>query len=63
MKKSLKKSVNQNIYVIRKYVKASSAAEAIKKEKDITVHDCWLEEQTQKEIINRLYEEKEKIGF
>lgn len=30
------------IYVIRKYVVASSIQNAIKKDKTTAVHDCWL---------------------
>lgn len=54
----------RKIYVVRKYVVASSVEEALQKEKKIPVDDCWLEEQTQKDWL----EEKSgknlsKIGF
>ena len=38
----------RKIYVVRKYVVATSVEDALKKEKDTKVDDCWLEEQTQK---------------
>lgn len=38
----------RKIYVVRKYVVANSVEDALKKEKDIKVDDCWLEESTQK---------------
>ena len=54
----------RKIYVVRKYVVASSVEEALQKEKKTPVDDCWLEEQTQKDWL----EEKsgkhlQKIGF
>ena len=30
------------MYIVRKYIKAISAAQAIKKDKDTPVHDCWV---------------------
>lgn len=35
------------MYVIRKYVKAISAADAIKKDKTTAVHDVWIDEKWQ----------------
>jgi len=65
MKKSQTiKNGNKQIYVIRKYIEASSALEAIKNEGKISVHDCYLEDTSQKTIIEKMYEKKDtKIGF
>lgn len=55
---------NKQIYVIRKYIEASSALEAIKNENKVSVHDCYLEDTSQKAIIEKMYEkENKKIGF
>lgn len=63
-KKAGKSSGNKQIYVIRKYVSASSALEAIKNESKVGVHDCYLEDTSQKTIIEKMYEKKDtKIGF
>jgi hypothetical protein len=32
------------LYVVRKYIKASNAAAAIRKDKTTPVHDVWVEE-------------------
>lgn len=32
------------LYVVRKYIKATNAAQAIRKDKITPVHDCWVEE-------------------
>lgn len=40
-------------YVIKKYVRAYSAKDALRKEKDVEVDDCWLDEKWHDEdIIN-----------
>lgn len=58
------KNGNKQIYVIRKYVTASSALEAIRKEGVVSVHDCYLEDNAQKKIIDKMYEKEEtRIGF
>ena len=63
-KSSTIKNGNKQIYVIRKYVSASSALEAIKNESKVGVHDCYLEDTSQKTIIEKMYEKKDtKIGF
>jgi len=31
-------------YVVRKYIFAKNAAEAIRKERKTAVHDCWIDE-------------------
>jgi hypothetical protein len=43
-KKHSKKKTKSVVYIIRKYVLASSATDAIKKEKNQPVHDVWLDE-------------------
>lgn len=53
----------KQIYVIRKYIVANSAKDAIKKEKGIPPHDVWLEETTQKNILEQLFKEDNHIGF
>jgi hypothetical protein len=55
MKRILKQS---KLYVIRKYVSARSAAEAIRKDKDTPVDDVWLSEKAQESR-----EEPPAIGF
>lgn len=50
------------IYIIRKYVLANSAKEAIRKEKSVQVNDCWLEENSQKTYLETL-EKKKETGF
>lgn len=32
------------LYVVRKYIKATNAAQAIRKDKTTPVHDVWVEE-------------------
>lgn len=44
------------IYIVRKYVKANSISEALKKEKSTAVHDCWLSDAS----TTRLMDETEK---
>lgn len=53
----------QHIYVIRKYVKASSALDAIKKEKSIVPSDVWIEEQSQKNFIDDALKQSSSLGF
>lgn len=53
----------KQVYIIRKYVVAGSCSEALKKDKITPVHDCWLEEISQKELFTALSGEKEKMGF
>jgi len=39
------------MYIVRKYIKAVSAMEAIKKDKKTPVHECWVEEKwSEKEL-------------
>lgn len=41
----------KKIYVIKKYVVANSAEDAIAKERSYKVDDCYLEENTQREYL------------
>ena len=33
------------LYVVRKYIMAISVVQAIKKEKETPVHDCWIQDE------------------
>jgi len=43
-----------SIYVIRKYVKATSVANALKHEKTTVVHDCYMEDLSTKTFLDNL---------
>lgn len=47
------KESKENLYIVRKFVVANSAVDAIKKEKTTPVHDVWVEESHQKMFIER----------
>lgn len=49
---SAKKSKNYKLFVIRKYVMASSVIEALKKEKRKEVDDYWVDEDWKKNNDN-----------
>lgn len=54
------------IYIIKKYVVAENAADAIKKEKNVPVHDVWLEENSAKDVIADTIadiKKKTRLGF
>lgn len=53
----------KKIYVVRKYVLANSAEEAIKLSKRKAIDDCWAEDDTHKEILRELIKKENKIGF
>lgn len=40
------------LFVVRKYIKARSAAEAIRKEKGSAVDDVWIDDDWKKEHLN-----------
>lgn len=44
------------LFVVRKYVSAKSAADAIKQERRFDVDDCWVDDDFKKEIINNKIE-------
>jgi len=59
--------MKDKLFVIKKYVKASCASEAIRKEKHIKVDDCWVDDDWRKnnkdnlaDAIGFVYEEPEK---
>jgi len=55
---------DKRVYVVRKYIVATSAKDAILKDKSTPVHDCWLEENSQKEMVNEIsVKQRERIGF
>ncbi len=41
-------SAPQKIFIVRKYVKARSAAEAIRKERNVAPDDCWIDDEWRK---------------
>ena len=45
----------ENLYIVRKFVVAKSAKDAIKKEKDTPVHDVWVEDSFQKLFIENKF--------
>lgn len=63
--------MSKDLYVIRKYIYASSAEEAIKKEKDCKVNDCYMHDSwMQEKIVNKALNLpvireriKDKVGF
>jgi hypothetical protein len=48
----------QKLYVIRKYIKATSAKDAIKKDKRTEVDDVWIDEKWQGEDIIMGFQKK-----
>lgn len=42
------KTKQEQMYVIKKYIMANSAIEAIKKDKQAPVHDVWVDEDYKK---------------
>lgn len=46
-----KDSLGTKIYVVRKYITANSAYDAILKDKSCPVDDVWLDEDSRKQII------------
>lgn len=51
----------EKIYIIRKYIKAKSAKDALKKEPRVPVDDIWTDEETHKEFLKE--QMKSKIGY
>jgi hypothetical protein len=56
----MKKKSNQKLFVIRKYVFAKSAREAIKKERKHEPDDVWVDDEWRKDPKNQL---SSAIGF
>lgn len=52
------------MYIVRKYVLATSFSDAVKKERSTPIHDCWLEDNSQKQMIdNELVKNLPTVGF
>lgn len=49
----------KKLFIVKKYVWASSAQEALKKEKKIHADDCWIDEEWKKNEC----QPKDAIGF
>ena len=54
------KKPKEKLYVVRKYIKAQSAAEAIRKERKHPVEDVWIDEEWKKNQVPNL---ADAIGF
>lgn len=52
--------VKQKRFIIRKYIMAKSASEALKKERRTRPDDCWVDEDWKKDNPNQL---ESAIGF
>lgn len=52
--------VPEKRYIVRKYILARSAQEALKKDKTTKPDDCWVDEDWKKENPNQL---QSAIGF
>jgi hypothetical protein len=48
----------QKRYIIRKYILAKSAKDALRKEKNIPADECWVDENYHKEEIIRGFEKR-----
>lgn len=53
----------KKIYIIRKYVLARSAEEAIRLSKRKQVDDCWAEDDTHKDQLKELVKSANSLGF
>lgn len=53
----------EKLYVIRKYVMAENAEQALKKEKKHPVHDVWLDDDWFKELKSQPNNAKTLKGF
>ena len=45
------------LYVIRKYIKAVSVSQAVRRDKNTPVHDCWVDDDWKKNSLT------DAIGF
>lgn len=52
--------MKQKLFVIRKYIKASSASDAIKKDRSTPVDDVWIDDEWKKNQANQL---SDAVGF
>ncbi len=48
------KRKDEKMFIIKKYVMASSASEAIRKEKNIKPDDCWVDDDWRKSKTDNL---------
>lgn len=53
----------KKLFVVKKYVMADDAAQAIRLEKRSRVYDVWLDEDWAKALKEQPREKKGKIGF
>ncbi len=51
--------IKDKLYILKKYIFAKNLAEVIKKEKDVTPDDIWIDEDWRKNMM----EAEKKIGF
>lgn len=54
--------IGKSLYVIKKYIYANSALEAIRKEKKYPVDDVWMDDTSRAKQIEKSIETN-KIGF
>lgn len=52
--------MKEKLFIVRKYIKAKSAADAIKKDRAHPVDDVWVDDEWKKGEANKL---SESIGF
>lgn len=50
----------EKMFIVRKYIKATSAKEALEKERNTEADDCWVDEKWQQEHIVRGFGDKNK---
>jgi len=54
------KKSKQKLFIVRKYIMASSVLQAVKKDKTHPVEECWLDEDYKKKAVESL---TPSIGF
>jgi len=61
----MSKKKQEKVYIVRKYILATSAREAIKKDKTWEVDDCWAEDKSLSNFIENLTPKKDQpdVGF
>lgn len=50
----MKSKIPQKLYVVKKYIFARSASEAISKDKKTKVYDCWVDEDYKKQLVGAI---------
>ncbi len=53
----------KKVFIIRKLVSADTIQEALKKEKKTPIHDCYLEENSLKAMVDEIGRETKIMGF